>query len=155
MGLRIHTSRRLHVALAAALLLGSILAALPVRVMPGAGPISVSAGSEVCTITSIWYPYKISGPAVRGAGSVSCPWGAESLFLEVEIYMWKNNVWNRVARNWSSCVNCTGSKVVATTGLCANTRQYFTQVRAQWTDFQGHPGDTGWRYSTVKWITCS
>ena len=146
------TAILMSIAFAILLLVSSIIPKTGLGAVIGS-PGIVQATSHNCTV-SIGAPVKVSGPAVRGSGNASCPDGVERLNFEVEVYMWANGAWNRVARNWNSCGNCTFTSAVATSGRCAGTKQYFTQVRAQWYDFGGRSGSTGWKYSSVKWITC-
>lgn len=68
--------------------------------------------------------------------------------------MWQNNVWNQVATADPICAYCSSISAVATSGVCGGTKQYFAQVEVQWTSNDLIWYNTGWTYSSVRWITC-
>jgi hypothetical protein len=139
-------------ALAAMVLVGAAL--LPASAAASDSLTPNAASSQNCWVSTIGGPYKIGGPAVQATGSGACNYSYLHLIIHVRIEMWQNGVWNQVATADPVCANCSSISAVATSGVCAGTKQYFAQVEVQWTSNDLTWYNTGWTYSTVRWITC-
>lgn len=147
----------LRSALAAMLLISAAL--LPASAAASAIPAnqrpSVFQSAPDCWVASVLNPHKIisGGPHISAGGSGACNGSIKIVYLYIQIYMWQNNVWNQVASNTPGCSWCSSISGTTTSGVCAGTKQYFTQVQlAEQPLYTWY--FTDWTYSNVVWITC-
>lgn len=137
-----------------------LLAAFLATALFGASGFIATRGAEAaspgyCWVYEAGIPTKVSGPAVRSSGTALCDRRMYWLEVHVEIWMIKNGVYSRVADDWEGFWAKVTATYPITTSGCSGTASYYTRVKVKWLEDWGYnTGETGWRYSSSRSITC-
>lgn len=136
-----------------ALGLGTVAPAVPSPLVAMAS----AAPSPHCQPHVAWAPEKrvnsAGNPYISAYGHVICNRTFTRLTFVTEIYMWSGSGWWRVADASYFNNNQSSVSARANSGVCAGTKQYFTQTRYAWVQGAAS-GWSDWKYSAVTWITC-